>query len=529
MNSSIIFIISIILLALGYKFYSKILIHVFGINDDIPTPAHSHKDGCDFIPARHWTILFSHHFSSIAGAGPIIGPVLAVMIWGWAPTVLWIILGSILLGGVHDFGAMVVSVRYKGASIADVTKDVISKRAHIIFAIFVWLALVLVDAIFVIFAAKTFVSEPSVILPALGIIPVAVIVGYFLYTKNASQSKTTIFGLVSLLVLILLGPKLHINLSLNVWIFILLAYGYVASVTPVNILLQPRDYLSGYLLVLGILFGAVGILVSHPALNVPAFAKSPVPSPLFPMLFVTVACGAISGFHSLVASGTTSKQLDKERDAVKVGYGGMIVEGVLAVIALLAVAAGLGASEAKSLISNPIAAFGQGFGNLCIPFLGSYGKVFALLILNAFVLTTLDTATRITRYLTQEIFGIKNRYIATVIVIVCAGWLALSGEGNKIWPVFGASNQLVAALALIVISAWLMQNGRRIRYTLWPMIFMLITTVYALLFQARGFLASNNYVLAIVSLVLVLLAAILFVEAVMFWVKKRKGSNKDKT
>jgi carbon starvation protein len=400
----------------------------------------------------------------------------------------------------------------------------------LIFSIFVWLALVLVDAIFVLFAAKTFVSEKSVILPAFGIIPIAVIVGYFLYRKNSNQTKTTIFGLASLFILILLGPKLHINLSLNVWMFILLAYGYAASVTPVNILLQPRDYLSGYLLVFGILFGGIGILFSHPQLQVPAFkiASSASAKPIWPLLFVTVACGAISGFHSLVASGTTSKQLDKESHAVAVGYGGMIVEGVLAVIALIAVAAGLSSGEVKNLASNPIGAFGVGYGNLTYSILGPYGKIFALVVLNAFVLTTLDSATRITRYLTQEIFGLRNKHIATSIVILFAGWLAMSGEGGKIWPVFGASNQLVAALALIVISAWLMQNGRRIRYTLWPMLFMLVTTMYALYLQARGFLGENNYILAGISIVLMILAIILFAEAAVFWVKKRKISTLSK-
>lgn len=525
MNSALIFVGSILLLAVGYKYYNKLLKHLFDINDSIPTPAHSHRDGCDFMPAEHWTILFGHHFASIAGAGPIIGPVLAVVIWGWVPTLVWIILGAVLIGGVHDFGALILSVKHKGSSIADVTKTVISKKAKIIFGLFIWLALILVDAIFILFAAKTFVNEPSVIVPAFGLIPVAIAVGYLLYIRKVKQLNVTIFGLACLLILILLGPTVAVSLSSTVWALILLVYCYIASVTPVHILLQPRDYLSGYLLLLGILFGGFGIIVTHPTINVSLFSisSSAAQKPLWPMLFVTVACGAISGFHSLVASGTTSKQLDKESDSLKIGYGAMIMEAVLAVIALIAVAAGLSNVEAKGFIKsgNPIGAFGAGYGALTSFFLGKFGKIFALVVLNAFVLTTLDSATRITRYLTQEIFGLKNRHLATLIVVVVVAWLALSGEGNKIWPVFGASNQLVAALTFIVISAWLLQRGKNIYFTIIPTLFMLVTTLGALFFKANSFLKTKSYTLASISIVLGVLAFILIFESIPILLKKK--------
>jgi carbon starvation protein len=531
MNSLLIGSLSFILLFLGYKFYATFIENLFGLEAKRKTPAHEKYDGIDYVPAKHWTVLFGHHFASIAGAGPIIGPVIAVGIWGWGPALAWIILGTIFIGGVHDFGAFTASIRHGGDSIADIAEDIISHRAKIIFSTFVWLALILIVAVFVYFCAKTFVVEPKIVLPSLGLIPVALLVGFMLYNLKINQSKTTILGLALLAVLIILGEYLPIDLGSNgltIWSIVLLIYCFIASVTPVQILLQPRDYLSSFLLVAGVLFGYLGLILSHPKINTPILISlKGSEEALWPMLFVTVACGAISGFHSLVASGTTSKQLGSEKDAKKIGYGAMVAEGLVAVLALLAVTAGLNTQEVlKGFLekggAGPIGAYEKGYSQITKMILGGFGGFVAVTILNAFILTTLDTSTRIGRYLTHELFGIKNRYLATLPIVLIGGWLALSGNWEKIWPAFGAANQLVGALALVVITAWLFSQKKKFAFTLWPAIFMLVTTVGALIYQVINYFKSEDYFLTVISLVLIVLAIVMIFEAIKFIKKGRK-------
>jgi carbon starvation protein len=407
LNSLLIAVISIILFWLGYRFYSRRFVKLYGVSEEAVTPAHKNYDGVDYVPAKSWIILFGHHFSSISGAAPVIGPILALSIWGWGPTILWIIVGSIFIGGVHDFGSLVLSVKKDGHSIADITATVISRRAKVFFASFVWLTLILVIAVFVYLCAKTLAFAPKIVIPSIGLIAVAILVGYLLYNLKSNPALVTLLGLAAILLLIILGDRFPVKIPAAnpqlVWGYILLIYCFIASITPVQILLQPRDYLSAYLLIFGLLFGYLGVLISHPKMSMPFFTAWHVRDyALWPMLFVTVACGAISGFHSLIASGTTSKQISSEGHSRRIGYGAMLAEALVAVMAVLVVAAGLKNQAALFGFlgkggSGPIGAFGHGYGVLTKPVLAGIGGFFAIVVLNAFILTTLDTATRIGR------------------------------------------------------------------------------------------------------------------------------------
>jgi len=529
MNSLVIIIASIILLGAGYFFYARLVERFFEVDPSNVTPAHKYFDGVDYVPARSWLILFSHHFASIAGAGPIVGPVIAVAIWGWWPALVWIVVGTVFMGGVHDFASLIISIRHKARSIADIAEDVISRRAKLIFLGFVWLTLMLVIAVFVSICAKTLTAEPKTVVPCFGLIGAALAVSFMLYRMRLNIFAATAVGLGLLFVFIVLGERMPIVLGANgfiVWSVVLLAYAFIASVTPVHILLQPRDYISSFLLYFGIGVGIIGIMVTRPVIDTAAFGGwNPAGAGwLWPMLFVTVACGANSGFHALVSSGTTSKQISNERFAKRIGYGGMVLEAVLAVIALLAVSAGLSAAGLETMLSKggpgPIGAFGKGYGVLTQSVLFGKGSVVAIMILNAFILTTLDTATRICRYLSEELFKIKNRFFSTSVVVFTSGALALSGKWTEIWPMFGASNQLVAALTFVVISSWLLCKGKSLRFTFFPAIFMLVTSVGALLYQLTNFIRNGEVVLAIMSIVLIIMAGTMMYD-VLSTIKRR--------
>ncbi|MBU1148414.1 MAG: carbon starvation protein A [Candidatus Omnitrophica bacterium] len=527
MNSLIVILASLVFLGAGYFFYARIIERFFEVNPKNVMPAHEYFDGVDYVPARNWLILFSHHFASIAGAGPIVGPIIGVALWGWWPALLWIVFGTIFMGGVHDFATLIISVRHKGRSIADVAESVISKRAKLIFLGFVWLALVLVIAVFASICAKTLTAEPKTVAPCFGLIGVALITGFMLYRLRINIFFATAIGLALLLACIVLGDFFPLSLAAGPWIVILLIYAFIASVAPVHVLLQPRDYISSFLLYFGIGAGLVGIVITHPTINTVAFGgwTSADSGWLWPMLFVTIACGANSGFHALVSSGTTSKQLVNERFAKRIGYGGMALEAVLAIIALLAVSAGLGAGKLSIMLSKggpgPIGAFGQGYGALTAPLLFGRGNLVAVMILNAFILTTLDTATRICRYLSEELFKIKNRFFSTFVVIFTSGLLALSGKWGKIWPVFGASNQLVAALSFVVISSWLLCRGKSLKFTFLPAVFMLLTSIGALLYQTVHFIKDKEFLLAGVSIALIAMTGAMIFD-VFTVVKKRR-------
>jgi len=534
MNSLLVAASGVLLLALGYKVYGRILEKLWNINPKKKTPAQTRPDNVDYIPAKHWTILFGHHFASIAGAGPIIGPVIACAIWGWLPALIWIVVGSVLIGGVHDFSSLMVSVRNQGKSVADVTESVLNYRIKMILASFLWLLLVLVIAVFAAVTAKTLVSEPKIVIPTFGLVLVAVFTGILMYRWKVNQLISTIIGIGLLSGLFFLGSRIPVSFNVEhpvkIWMFILFVYAFFASVIPVNILLQPRDYLSSFILFFGLFFGYLGLVFSHPQMHTPPLIsfQSSSSGPLWPMLCVIIACGAISGFHSLVAGGTTSKQIANEKDAKRIGYGGMILEGVLAILAMICVCAGLywkgeGALNYPTLLKsgNWIETFAKGYGQIAKPILGaSNGSLIAMIMINAFVMTTLDSATRIGRYIGEELFGeglkiklMKNRYLSTAIIIVMAFYLAM-GSWQSVWPVFGAANQLVAALVLMVITVYLFSLKKSIKYTAIGAAFMFLTAVAALCYKTKSFLSSKEYLLGSISIILSALAIFMLVESV---------------
>lgn len=534
MNSVWVLLIALVWFTLGYRVYGRRIAEAVGIDPERTTPAEAHNDGVDYVPARNWLVLFGHHFSSICGAGPIVGPALAVAYWGWGVSLVWVLLGAVLMGAVADFTSLFISVRSDGRSVPDIARPEISPRARLLFSWFILVALVLVIAVFAIFAANTFIQQPETVLPSFGLIPVALLIGFLMYRTSLDNTLVTVIGLALMVATLALGQVLPIELdqvgplgAQELWIVMLLVYCFFASVAPVQVLLQPRDYLASFLLFTAITVGALSVMISAPQMHATAyrgFAPPDTAGPLWPMLFVTIACGAISGFHSLVSSGTTCKQLANEGHACRIGYGGMLTEGLVGILVIICVGAALSQSELTAALAagGPIHAFSQGYGKLSAPVLHGYGQAFAVLALNAFILTTLDTATRIGRYLCQELLGLGNMYVATAVAVGASGALALSGQWEKLWPAFGASNQLIAALALLVGSCWLMHRGRRYLYALIPAGIMLVTTMAAFVYQAwtalhrvdAGGGPSPDWFLVALIAVLIVLGLVVFWEGV---------------
>lgn len=546
MNALIIGIIVILWLILAYKIYgSRIEAKVVSPNDSICTPANALCDGVDYYPAKT-ALLFGHHFSSIAGAGPIIGPLLGVLYFGWLGALLWILLGSVFIGAVHDYTSLMTSVRNQGRSIPDISENVLGKRARLIFSVFVWLALILVISVFSVVTSQTFISKPEIVVPTFGLIFLAIIFGWLVYRQGLNVLVGTILALVVLALLIYLGELYPVKLppallglsSSTLWILVLMVYCLFASTLPVWFLLQPRDYLSMWILFIGLFLGYLGLIFYHPKINAPLLVSFKSPEgPFWPMLFVLIACGAISGFHSLIAGGTTAKQLPKESKGKIIGYGGMLTEASLAGLVVLIASSALVWDPSGSLNplsfqflmkpveqgggGGPIVAFATGFGRFvsAIPIIPlTFGIFYGTLMLNAFVLTTLDTATRLGRYIFDELFGkkfalISNKWIATIVTISLASLLALTEGYKAIWPVFGASNQLVAALALITVSGYLVSVKKPSKYTLYPALFMLVTTIAALLYQGYNFWLKGRFLLGFISFLLVILAGIIVYDS----------------
>ncbi|HEX9973047.1 MAG TPA: carbon starvation protein A [bacterium] len=538
MSSIILIVLAVVCFVAAYIFYGKFLSKRLGIDPSRQTPAHTMGDNVDYVPAKA-PVLLGHHFASIAGAGPIVGPITAA-VFGWVPVFLWIVLGSIFIGAVHDFTSIVASIRHKGQSIGVVIEQQIGRKGKQLFLIFAWSTLVLVVAAFTILVADTFIKNPPVGTASTLFIFLAILFGLSIYRMNAPLAVATIVGVALLLFCIWMGFQLPINLSSQIWTWLLLIYIFVASVLPVWLLLQPRDYLNSFLLYMVLIGAFIGILFKNPTITIPAFTTfvDPQLGSLFPILFVTVACGAVSGFHSLVASGTTAKQLNRESDAQPVGYGSMLIEGILAVIALITVATVI-ASGAKT---NPIDIFATGVGSfvakLGIP--ASVGVTFAALALSAFALTSLDTATRLGRFAFQEFFRsekasslqsfLTNRYVATFFTVLPGGILAFSGSYKAIWPIFGSANQMLAALALLAGSVWLANRGQKNGFLRYPMYFMFAVTLSALVilvYQKIKLLLSyysekivldtfnlaSTYILAGIGILLFVVAIILVIEA----------------
>lgn len=525
MNLLILVLIALVAFGIALKTYGGYLGKLVGLDDSKKTPAHTMTDGVDYVPAKA-PVLMGHHFASIAGGAPIVGPI-AASVFGWLPCFLWIVLGSIFMGGVHDFMSLISSVRHEGKTVGEVIGKNVGKKAKILFLIFAWLTLVLVVAVFAILVANTFAASSSVATASVLMMGIAIVMGYCLYRKNMSLSTVTILGVIALAIAVWISIAApFLVFGAKTWLWLLFIYIFFASSMPVWVLLQPRDYLSSFLLyaalggaVIGILLGANTLQLQLPAFT--AF-KQPI-GYLFPILFVTIACGAISGFHSLCASGTTSKQLNKESDAKVIGYGAMLLEGLLAVLALGAAAILTKAGLADGLANwgGPIGVFAHGMGkflaNLGIP--EQIGITFGALTVSSFLLTSLDTATRLGRYTLEELTAdwapaISNRYFATIITVVAGGALALSGSWTAIWPIFGSANQLLAGLALLGATAWLAHMGKKYTVTLYPMIFMIAVTVVALITMIFQNFGKGNYLLGSLSVVLLVLAGFVANEGI---------------
>ena len=556
---------SFLLLIAAYFIYGRFVARrLFHLSPQRRTPAHVLHDGVDYIPTRPW-VLFGHHFASIAGLGPILGPAVAV-IWGWLPAVLWVVIGSIFVGAVHDLGALTISLKYKGRSIGDIGRELIGPRARMLFLLIIFFLMSLAMGAFVNAISSLFVSfNPDAIIPSFGLMIVAICVGVAMYKLHCPMSVATVAGLLGFGGLILWGVAQPItsydwflspesativrdarlpqdgepapvaapygaaqvqtflqatnreqiaaellsaeSKAKSTWIFILLGYGFVASVLPVWLLLQPRDYINSFQLYIALALLVTGLLLAGmrgsdmARLQAPLIQTNVPGAPnMFPFLFVTIACGAVSGFHSLVASGTTVRQLNRETDAIPIGFGGMLTEGALAVLVIMACAAGLGAAawgpggayaswKTAGGLAAPLNAVVEGGGNFLanvgIP--PAYGQAFLAVTVVAFALTTLDSATRLLRFNVEEIFrsvGLErmaNRYIASLVAVAGIAAFGLLPAGKALWVLFGTTNQLLAALTLLTVSLFLYKLSRPVIYTVLPMIFMLVMTVWAMI------------------------------------------------
>jgi carbon starvation protein len=528
----------------AYFWYGKIIEKkVLKIDDKNLTPSNTVNDGIDYVPTKP-AILFGHHFSSIAGAGPIVGPIIAFALFGWLPAMIWILVGSVFMGAVHDYTSLVASLRSKGVSIVEISGTSVSKRAKVIFAVFVWLTLALVQAVFADLTAKTLTEDPHIAIPTIGIIFIALVFGYFVYRKGMNLVAGTIIGILAMFGLIVLGEFLPIHSSYDVWLIVAIVYSLIAATMPVWLLLQPRDYLSMYLLIIGLFIGVLGLTIENPTITAPAFISwTSSNGPLFPVLFITVACGAISGFHSLVSSGTSAKQLRKESDGRIVAFGSMLTEGLLALMVIVMISSVLvwqpdpvlaqagGDGVFQNLFGKSAnIVFGYALG-LSIDSFGiplRIGMSFGILMLNAFILTTLDTSARLNRYVITETLGkkycgiFKNRYLATAASLILAYILCLFGGYKVIWPMFGASNQLIATLALFVVTAYFLGYKSAKWFTLIPAIIMLIVTESALIYGIFfNYIPAGSWHLVIISAILSILG---FVVAIEVFNKLRKNN-----
>ena len=516
---------AMIILFIAYVTYGAWLAKQWGIDPSRVTPAHTLRDDIDYMPTKP-AVLMGHHFSSIAGAGPIVGPISAA-VFGWVPVMLWVLLGCTFFGGTHDFGSLVASIRHDGKTIGQIIDATLGKRGKLLFSIFAYVTLLVVVAAFANIVAGTFVASPASATASLLFIVLAIGFGLCVYRAGVDLKIGTIVGVILLVLCIVAGNYFPLVLSKNVWVFILMAYIFVASIAPVWILLQPRDYLNSFLLYACIAFALVGIALYQPSIALPAVTSfTPTKgNPMFPMLFVTVACGAISGFHSLVSSGTTSKQLDSEKDAQLIGYGSMLLEGVLATVAVVAVGY-LGADKFAALMKagGPVNVFADGVGTFMtkLGFAFPVAKSFVALTISAFAMTTLDTATRLGRFIFQELFSttdektgevkgsvLTNPYVATFVTVALSCYMSF-GSYLAIWPIFGAANQLLAALSLLAIGVWLKGEKKNNLMVVVPMCFMFCVTFVAL---GQIIMSSSKMITTGLAVVLFVLAFALVGEA----------------
>lgn len=574
MSSIMLLVVGLTAFVTGYLFYSRYLAaHIYRLDPNFRTPAHEFEDGVDYLPTNKH-VLFGHHFTSVAGAAPIVGPAIAV-IWGWLPAFLWVVLGTVFAGAVHDFGALWISNRHKGQSIGTLTEGIIGERARTLFLLIIFFLVLMVTAVFAVVIANLFIATPGAILPIWAEIPLAIGVGFLVYRTRTGILIPSLVALVIMYALIWVGqywqPQMFDLFQFSptaaqleaaggdlaaaqaaaardgvraTWVVILLVYAVIASVLPVWVLLQPRDFINSHqlFLALGVIF--LGVLIARPEVVAPAINPIAEPS-WFPLLFITIACGAISGFHGLVASGTTSKQLDKETDARFVGYGGAIGEGSLALCSIIACTAGFAMlvgrdawqqhySTFASASAGGTQAFVQGVGwiaesALRIPH--DVAVIFAAVVVISFAATTMDSAMRIMRYILQElgsqyrVSALQNGVVATLVGAALVGGLALGVDrgagGMRIWPLFGTTNQLTGGLTLLVVTTFLVMLGRRAWFTVLPMAFLLFMTTWAMVTQLGRYFGNEQWLLFGLGAAVFALEIWLILEAVAVYRRMR--------
>ena len=543
MQSVMIVVLGVAGMAFGWLVYSKFIAsNIYRLDPDFVTPAHEFNDGVDYHPTNKY-VLWGHHFTSVAGAAPIVGPAIAVY-WGWVPAVLWVTIGTIFFAGVHDLGALWASARHKGKSIGALSEDVIGKRTRSLFMVVIFLVLLMVNAVFGVVIAGAFVNTPNSVFPAWSAIAVALVIGQLIHRKF-NLTLLSALGVIALYISIYVGSVMPLELPAELfgltananWIIVLFIYAAIASMLPVWVLLQPRDFINGMQLFVGLILLYGAVLLSVPDISAPAFnsqVSANAPS-LMPLLFVTIACGAVSGFHGIVASGTSSKQLDKETDARFVGYLGAVGEGSLALITIVAVSGvalaatpeiwhdiynQYGTAGAGTFIKGGAQLITNGWG---LPIDVSTTLLATMVVL--FAGTTMDSGVRLQRYIIQEwgqIYGIPALNKGVLATLVAVGFCLLlafgaggaSGSGGlTIWPLFGSTNQILAGLTLLVISVMLIRLGRPARYTMVPMIFVLITSSWAAVLKLIEFYQAGNWLLVTIDVVVLVTSVMVMLEA----------------
>ena len=559
MNSAVVALLGLTVFFLGYRFYSRIVGRkVFGIEEDFTTPAYALQDDKDFVPTRRH-ILFGHHYASIAGAAPILGPAIA-MIWGWVPAVLWVVLGTVFIGAVHDFGSLVVSVHHQGQSLGSISARLISPRVRTLFLSIMFLLIFMVIPVFARAIAKLFVNYPGAVIPINFEIAAAVVIGIYARRKGANLLAPSLVVLATLYVLILVGWRTPVHISSfapwlvqlfgplgsglaeeQAWVVLLMIYGFVAATLPVWLLLQPRDFINSHQLVLALGVIYIGLFVAQREIVAPMLNLEPISKgSWYPLLFVTIACGAISGFHSLVSGGTTSKQLEYLRDSRTIGYGGMVGEGALALVTTLAVSAGFASRgdwlthyhSWEAAAGSSILAFVNGAATFLEP-LGipaGLAAVFLAVVVISFAATSLDTAFRIQCYLLGEFgtsLGLKplasNRRLQAGAVMVLGLAITLFNKEQVLWPLFGGTNQLVGGLALLVISGWVMSKGRNVWFTVLPMLFIVLMTSWSIVLEVGYFWSTGNWLLVGISLVVLTFEGWILYEGAGVFLRNGRG------
>ncbi|HIW47599.1 MAG TPA: carbon starvation protein A [Candidatus Yaniella excrementigallinarum] len=547
MQSLVMAVVGVAMMVLGYFLYSSFLSkRVFKLSPDYETPSHKYQDGVDYVPSNKW-VLWGHHFTSVAGAAPIVGPAVAV-IWGWLPAFLWVTLGTIFFAGMHDMGALWASARHKGRSIGTLSGRYIGGSGRILFLVVIFFLLLMVNAVFAVVIADLLISTPTAVIPVWGAIVVALLIGQAIYRLKWSLPVVSVVGVALLYGLIVLGNQFPIELpetilgmsSAAFWIIVLFLYAGIASMLPVWMLLQPRDYINGLQLFVGLGLLYLAVLFSNPTVVAPAINHNvPEGTPgIMPLLFVTVACGAISGFHGVVSSGTSSKQLDKETDARLVGYFGAVGEGLLALGTIIATTSGFRTladwEEVYSAFEDGgAAAFvsaGGGILNqgLAIPE-GLSATILATMAV-LFAATTMDTGVRLQRFVTAEIFelfGVKlNVVMATLITLLTGFGLAFSAGGDGrggmvIWPLFGTTNQLLAALTMSILAIILLRIKRPVWPVIIPLVFVFFVSMYAAIIQLGTFIAAGNWLLVVIDVIILIAAVWVVVASVSSMIRTR--------